>query len=369
MRQVANLLSPLIEGREGAGAWGFATCSTIACFHDCASCLNQGEDAKTRRTIMVPWRVASRLKWLSPNVLRKYRRILDYFEDVQHKVSDIDIAEMFIKLGDPLRGIEILRLSEANVGTDVIRRKILLSRALWSMRMPQAAGYLLFASQELSTSYDMCLELARIDCIIGLSSNSQKRKQHLEAASSTLKHCIRLSPERPEAYVLHGCIMALYPEWQELARHFCDRFENLISQTNDIPLDWFTLFDAFDLNYKLGNIQRALHWLARLQQLLDKSPWVGDRFAFHSLAYSSFNLGDMKTYEEGLQLSWLLYPSKGGDLLRFYLRRGYFFRTTHMLWLAFRCTDLREYRIRLELVRNKGSDARQILTDLTGVSL
>jgi tetratricopeptide (TPR) repeat protein len=318
---------------------------------------------------MVPWQVASHLKWLRADALAKYWRILDHFHALQHTASELDRAEMHIKLGEPLKGIEILRATETNETTATIRKQILLARALWSMRMPHLGACLLFKSCDIYTSYDLCLELARLNYILGINARKPLQvKEDLEAAASTLKHCIRLDPNRPEAYSLHACIAAPYAEWRDLVLDYYHRFEEVMSQTEGEISDWFMLMDAFYVNRNLGRLEEARQWLERLQQLLNSSPWLGDRFAFHALAHAFRRLGNKALYEENLQCAWLLYPSKGGDLVRAYARRGRLFRVIQMFCIAYHNTDLREYRWRLAFAKAKGGAARQMLADLTGLS-
>lgn len=317
---------------------------------------------------MVPWSIASRLRWLYSDGLARYRRILDNFETVQQSGSHLAIAEMHIKLGEPLKGIEVLRAVRAS-GMEATRKKILFARALWTMRLPDAAGFLLSTADELDTSYELCLELARLDHILGTSGGHPQAKQHLEAAASTLKHCIRLAPERPEAYVLHACIAVPYNEWRDLALRFYNQFEERLSPSANISLDWFTLFDAFEVSRQLGSIKKARAWLERLQYTLERSPWTADRFAFHAAAHAFRDFGRWEIYEENLQCAWLLYPSKAGELVRLYASQGRIFRVVQMLRIAYRNTDLREYRWRQRFAHVRGTAARQLLAELTGVEI
>jgi len=319
--------------------------------------------------MMVAWQIASRLKWLRADALAKYRRILDHFHTSQHTASELDLAEMHIKLGEPLKGIEIIRAFKTGETTTTIRKQILLARALWSMRMPKMGAYLLFNSRELDASYDLCLELARLNYILGTNASTPlQAKEYLEAASSTLKHCLRLAPHRPEAYSLHACIAAPYAEWRDLALDFYHRFEEAVFMMEEEISDWFMIMDAFYFNKHMGRLEEAQRWLEKLQHLLKRCPWLGDRFAFSALAHALRRLGNEALYEENLQCAWLLYPSKGGELMRAYARSGRFFRVARMLWIAYRCTDLREYRWRLAFAKAKGSAAKQLLADLTGLS-
>lgn len=319
---------------------------------------------------MVSYQVAERLSWLHASVLAKYRHILDHFHALQNTASKQDLAEMHIKLGEPIKGIDLLRAIKSEESTATVRKKVLLARALWSMRMPRAGAYLLFKSPEIETNYDLCLELARFNYILAKAArNPHQSKEYFEAASSTLKHCMRLTPHRPEAYILHARLAAHFTEWRDLALDFYHRFETAISQHGDKDAEWLVLMDAFDTNYMLGRLVEANQWLERLQQLLNRSPWLGDRFAFHSLAHAYRLFGNKTLYEENLQCAWLLYPSKGGELVRTYVRSGRLFRVIRMFAIAYRARDLREYRWRLRLAKASGATARQILTDLTGVSL
>jgi|GEM_PF-2172857 len=318
---------------------------------------------------MVPWQIASRLNWLRADALAKYRSVLDHFHTLQHTASELDRAEWHIKLGEPIKGIEIIRTIETSETTATIRKRILLARALWSMRMPKVGAYLLFESPELNTSYDLCLELARFNYILGKNAGAPlQAKEYLEAAGSTLKHCIRLAPDRPEAYILHARIAAPYPKWRDLALDFYHRFEEMMSGVEEETADWWMLMDAFYVNEHLGRLDVAQRWLDKLQYLLNRSPWLGDRFAFHALAHTFRRLGNEALYEENLQCAWLLYPSKGGDLVRVYVRSGHLFKVAQMFWIAYRCTDLREYRWRFALAKARGGAAKQVLADLTGLS-
>jgi tetratricopeptide (TPR) repeat protein len=317
---------------------------------------------------MVPYDLATRLSWLRADALAKYRRTLDHFQALLDTASKYELAEMHIKLGEPIKGIELLRGIEPSESTTTVRKKVLLARALWTMRMPEVGAWLLFKSPEIETSYDICLELARFNYILAKAARDpQQTKKDLEAASSTLKHCMRLDPHRPEAYILHARLAAPYAEWRDLALDFYDRFVSTMPQEGDESLEWFILMDAFDTNYILGRLVEAKQWLERLQQLLNKSPWLGDRFAFQSLAHAFRLFEDKNLYEENLQCAWLLYPSKIGELVRAYTHRGKLFRVLQMFVIAYRNTDLREYRFRLRLAKASGATARQVLTDLIGI--
>lgn len=322
---------------------------------------------------MITRNEARRLKWLHANALAKYERLLDYFSALQQQTaSELDIAEMHIKLGEPLKGIEKARITGTENATVYSRKLILLARALQSMRIPAAGAYLLLKaikSGDFEENYDLCLELGRLNAFMGVNTrNPHEAKEHIESAVGTLKHCIRIDARRPEAYILLAKLAAPYREWHELALSYYHQFEAVTSGRPEAELGGYALIHAFFASHYLGRSEEARQWLETAYHLIDEKPWEGDRFVFSGLGEAFDLVGDGTRCEEAYQCAWLLASSKGGSLVRMYARQGYLLRVLQMLQVAYRNTDLREYRWRLAFSKARGTEKKQILADLTGVS-
>lgn len=322
---------------------------------------------------MIPLYVANRLRWINSGALGKYTRIVEYFLTLKSRIQNteidyqllLDVADMHVKLGEPLQALYLLRQSPLNDSNTLVKKRILQSYALRSMRMTDAAAYLLFRTPQTRDDYELCLELARINFFLAVNArNSQHFRHDIEAAASTLKHCIRLNPYRPEAYVLYAHIAAPYDEWADLSDRCYHQFEELISQSAQEMLSLQVLHDAFSTNWLRGRTAKARQWLERWQQCLEVSPWLGDRVAFQQLGMAFWNLGKSDLYEECLQIVFLMYPSKAGRLVQFYGRRLRLARLFQIFRLGFRYTDLREYRWRLMLSRARGVAKKNVLSAL-----
>ncbi|MEM2591840.1 MAG: hypothetical protein QXI60_04570 [Thermofilaceae archaeon] len=311
--------------------------------------------------------------------MRKYTRIVEYFQQLEAQRYDrekdeqwtLNFADMYIKLGEPIQALELIRESSLNSADVFIKKRILQARALWSMRMTEAAAYLLFKTIQSQDDYDLCLELARINFLLAVNArNPQQFKGNMEASASTLKHCIRLNPNRPDAYVLHAHLAAPYNEWGELSDRYYNHFEAIISQsTRDWTVEPHLLYDAFATNWLRGRTEKARLWLERLQHCLEESPWLGDRMVFQQLGTALRDMGKSNLYEEYLQVVFLLYPSKAGELVKFYKAHFKFTRLFPIFRLGLRYTDLREYRWRFMFSKARGTEKKNILLALIGEAL
>ncbi len=327
---------------------------------------------------MIPLKLANRLRWVRRGAREKYARIVERFETLRSQVDEgkgdierlLETAHLHIKLGEPLQALERLRTIPIEDASVFVQRRILQSRALWAMRMSEAAAYLIFTAIKRYESYDLCLELARLNFFLALNARRpQQAKESAEASASTLKHCIRLDPSRPEAYALHAHIAAPYDEWQALSDEYYSRFERAVSEYDEENVDCEMLWDAFSTNWLRGRYEQAQLWLNRFQRLLEESPWWGDARSFIKLGFAFGQLGNVALYEEYLQVSYLMYPTKAGELMRYYQCRFRVGRVLQMLWLAARCTDMREYRWRRAFAKGSGVEKRDILSSLIGEPL
>lgn len=327
---------------------------------------------------MIPLKLASRLRWLRRGALEKYTRLVEYFQTLKLEMDGgernterlLETARLHIKLGEPLQALEQVRSIPIEDESVFIKRRILQSRALWAMRMSEAAAYLIFTTIKRYESYDLCLELARLNFFLALNARTpQRTKESLEASASTLKHCIRLDPSRPEAYVLHAHIAAPYDEWQVLSDEYYSQFERAVSEYDVEHADCEMLWDAFSTNWLRGRYEQAQLWLNRFQHLLEESPWRGDVRSFIELGLAFREVGNIALYEEYLQVSYLMYPTKAGELMRYYQRRLRVGRVLQMIWLAVRCTDMREYRWRRAFAKGSKFEKRDILASLIGEPL
>lgn len=303
---------------------------------------------------------------------------MEYFLTLKSRIQNIetdyqlllDIADMHVKLGEPLQALDLLRQAPLNDSNTLVKKRILQSYALWSMRMTDAAAYLLFRTTQTHDDYELCLELARINFILAVNArNPQQFRRDIEAAASTLKHCIRLDPYRPEAYVLHAHIAAPYDEWADLSDRYYHQFEEVVSKSAQETLSLHVLHDAFATNWLRGRLEKAQEWLERWQQCLEASPWLGDRVAFQQMGMAFRNIGKTNLYEECLQIAFLMYPSKSSKLVQFYWRQIRLARLFQIFRLGVSHTDLREYRWRLMLSRARGVAKKNVLSALIGETL
>jgi tetratricopeptide (TPR) repeat protein len=246
------------------------------------------------------------------------------------------------------------------------------------MRLSEAAAQLLYhavVKENLSDNYELCIELARMNYHLACNTKDAiQAKRDIEAAVSTTRHCIRLLPDKPDAYALLARITAQHPEGVRFSDEAYEHFKAAIQAHPRI--NWMVAANITYTHWLRNRYSDMSIWRDRWREVLDKNLWQAeqlpfnpDRFAFSALA-EIFRLSGMPgAFEEYLQTAFLLYPSKSAQLIRYYLRRLCLRKFGHSLLLFLRSVDKQEARLRHAYMRSRPSDRAKMIYELTDVNV
>lgn len=237
----------------------------------------------------------------------------------------LETAELMIILGLPGEALAYLRTPQTD-SLPLTPKRILQVCALHTMRLTEAAAQLSYhlLKHEQPDNYDLCLMLARLNHHLGMNARSaEQAKRDIEAAVSTVRHCIRLQPNNPSAYALLSRLAAEFPQWHSLS---VEMYQQMLQLVPNSPDDWRLVADAMWSCWLRQQHDEFEHWQAHLEQLLrtpwkpTRTPYNPDCTAFHQLAEVYRRSGDRFAYERNLQSAFALYPSKTPQLSRLYFK-------------------------------------------------
>lgn len=320
--------------------------------------------------------------WIRESARRRYEKIAAHLRmgtlgDSLYpaEVETLARAELNIILGKPLSGLTLLKTQQLPSPLNATRR-ILQAKALHTMRLSEAAAYLLHYSiktESLHHSYEVCLELARMNYYLACNGrDANQAKSDIEAAVSTVRHCIKLSPNKPDAYALLARITAQHPQ----ATHFSDDAYERFMATLDYPagVNWRTTEDITYTHWLRGRTNEMTQWRDRWVEMVEahlwdvkQVPFNPDRFTFSALAEIYRLAGISERFEEYLQTSFLLYPTKAANLVKYYLRRIRVREFVCSLVWFLKSADKQEARIRYAYTRSGASAKNRLISELTGL--
>jgi tetratricopeptide (TPR) repeat protein len=242
------------------------------------------------------------------------------------------------------------------------------------MCLSEAAAQLLYhaiSRENLSNDYELCIELARMNYYLACNTKEPAQaKRDTEAAVSTTRHCIRLQPDKPDAYALLARITAQYPEGIRFSDEAYEHFKAAIQAHPRI--NWMVAADITYTHWLRSRFEDMSVWCDRWCEILDKNLWRAgwvpfnpDRFAFSALAEIFRLCGMPDVFEEYLQTAFLLYPSKSAQLVKYYMRRLCLRKFGHSLRLFLRNVDKQEARLRYAYMRSKPSERAKLIYELT----
>lgn len=319
--------------------------------------------------------------WIRESARQRYEKIAAHLRSgslgdapYPEGVETLATAELNIILGKPLSGLALLK-TQPLPSTLHAARRILQAKALHSMRLSEAAAYLLHYSIEtesLHNSYEVCLELARVNYYLACNSRDAHRvKSDIEAAVSTVRHCIKLSPDKPDAYALLARITAPYPHATHISDDAYERF--MITLDNPARLKWGAAADITYTHWLRGRVNEMSSWREQWVEIVEANLWDvqqvpfnPDRFTFSALAEIYRLAGIHEKFEEYLQTSFLLYPTKTANLVKHYLRRLHLRKFICSLAWFLTSADKQEASLRYTYARSGALDKKRLIFELIG---
>lgn len=320
--------------------------------------------------------------WANNKARQRYENLLSHLNHYAERtpshegVSEVlPAAELNIILGKPLLGLSTLRTKTVPQPLRATQR-VLQARALHTMRLSEAAAQLLYhaiSRENLSDNYELCIMLARMNYYLACNTKEPTQaKRDIEAAVSTTRLCIRLQPDKPDAYALLARITAQYPEGIRFSDEAYEHFKAAIQAHPRI--NWMVAADITYTHWLRGRFEDMSVWRDRWCEILDKNLWRADcvpfnpdRFAFSALAEIFRLCGVPDAFEEYLQTAFLLYPSKSAQLIRYYMRRLCLRKFGHSLRLFLRSVDKQEARLRYAYMRSNPSERAKLIYELTNI--
>lgn len=284
----------------------------------------------------------------------------------------LETVELMITLGQPAAALALLRAPESNALPRTPKR-ILQVRALHAMRLTEAAAQLshYLLKRELPDDYELCLMLARLNYHLGINTRwAEQAKRDIEAAVSTVRHCIRLQPHNPNAYALLSRIAAEFPNGQSLsAEMYCQ----LLQLAPDPPDDWRLAADAMWSCWLRQEKDEFERWRAQLERLLQplwnpaRTPHNPDHTAFLLLAEAYLRAGDRALYERNVQIAFALSPTKTPQLVRASLKRLRLGRWLQLMRYFVKRADPQEAQLRYAYLRADARAQRSIILQAVGL--